>query len=379
MRYDVCATMSRTTRKLIFYGLIFLFLTAGSFLIATSTGYRLSIREWSIQKTGGIFIKSSASNISLFLDNKFMKETGFFSRGALLTDLSPETHLLRIEKQGYSPWTKIVSIQPQIVTEFRDVLFVPRFINLATSTPEEIAVIQALPSLQTPQKQNPAFKIDRTHQLVNAQDKTKSAKPLASNVHSFQTFDDVILFIDRNGFLARFDRSDNTTQTLGHPGFFLNEKSARFILSPAGEVAILDSMGGLFILNASDAIETFPGNAREIAFDSQGKKMLILDEKEIEILQRADNLNQPFQKKGTRESLLKLADSHIKAAQWFYGDDAHVALLTKDGVFLTELDGRGGRNTADLYQEKIDELVTMPQIPQVIFLRKEKTWYKIEF
>lgn len=378
MRYDACATMSRTTRKLVFYGLIFLFLTAGPFLIAYSIGYTFSIREWSIQKTGGIFVKSSASHISLFLNNELVKETSFLSRGAILTDIPPGIHLLRIEKQGFIPWAKIISVQPQMVTEFRDVLFIKRPLHLATSTPEEIAAIQALPSIQTPQKQNPVFKIDATYRLVNAQEKIKFTKPLASNVHSFQIFDDIILFIDRNGFLASLDLETNTTQTLGRPGFFLNEKPARFIVSPAGEVAILDSAGGLFILNTSDAIEAFQGNARDVSFDLQGQKMLILNEKEIEILWREDNLVQPFQKKGTRESLLKLADSHIKAAQWFYGDDAHIVILTKDGVFLTELDGRGGRNTADLSQEKTDELVTTPQIPQTIFLRKEKIWHKIE-
>jgi hypothetical protein len=97
----------------------------------------------------------------------------------------------------------------------------------------------------------------------------------------------------------------------------------------------------------------------------------------IDVLWLEDNNYQPFDKKGARSTILSLEEP-ILEAHWIYLDNAHVVVRTKDGIFLTEVEERGGRNTVELVTGKTDELKTLPDEPKAVFYRREKTWSRIE-
>jgi len=362
--------MTKQTRRRFFYLLTAAFLLLIPLIILYSLGYMIDFSKIRIEKTGGIFIKSKNHGVAVFLDGSFVKETPLLTNGTILTNIRPRTHLIRLEKSGFNPWFKTIEVKPMSVTELRNVLLVPNPVTTATSSAEEIGLISqdmsALP---------PRLKIDSKGQLVEEDD--GEIKIIASYVNSFGTANNIIYWIDKNGFLARLKPDTKTVENIGRPGFYINKKPIRFLASPQGILFFIDYSGGLFILEEENKISPIDGGVVDIKFDGKDEKMIIQKEKSIEVLWLKDESYQPFRKKGTKETILALS-GEIKDAEWFYGDNAHIAIRTSEGIFLTEVDGRRDRNTVELISGKTNELAATPEIPNAIFFRKDKLWFKIE-
>src|SRR3989344_4520178 len=341
--------MLKKSKKRLFYSLTFIFLIALPLLISYSLGYTFNFSSRSVEKTGGIFIKSRLPRLSIFLNNDFLKETSLISGGAFLTGISKGTYLLRIEKTGYRAWSKAVIVEEEVVTEMRNILLIQNPAKISTSTKQEIVSLSATstPSVRV--------SLDKKQGLIL----TDTKKIIAPDVHSFGMADGKILVVGNQGFLSQFDPITDSIKILGRPGFYLSEKKMQFANSPTGETAILDSGGGIYLISSGDEITTFSGGAEEVAFDEDGGKMLIRKENSIEMLWMSNNRNQPFQKKWTREEIIKSGEV-IKEIRWFFGDNAHIIIRTKDGIFLTEVDGRGGRYTVELFSGDTDEILTSP-------------------
>lgn len=361
--------MKRYKRRLFFYTLVLVFILAAPVLVAYSFGYRFNFVEGALEKTGGIFVKSKTPRLSIFLNGAFIKETSFISGGAILPEISPGSYLLRIEKIGFHPWSKTVRVEPSLVTELRNILLVPNPPEAATSTRAEILLLTPF------RPPTPAFKLDKKNNLVEI---ANTQKTLASNLHSFGVIDGVVYFADQNGFLAKLFPENGAIDTVGRPGFFLGKNPLRFIKSPKGDIFILDSAEGLFVhVPGSGEITTITSGVKEIYFDGRGAKALLLKNYAVEMLWLEDNSYQPFQKRKTLEKIITLKVP-VEDARWFYGDNTHIAIKTADGIYFTEVDGRGGRNTVELVSGRTDELATAPEIPNAVFYKKGKTWFKIE-
>ncbi len=343
------------------------FVLVAPILIAIAYGYRFDFVKGRVVETGGIFVKSNTPRLSIFLNNEFVKETSFLPGGALLPEMKLGTYLLRIEKEGYHPWSKTVKVDPSIVTELRNIVLVPRPVTYATSTESERALL-------TPQNPKSLFALSKNSIIQKTATTTRA---IAFNVYSFKVLDNEIYFVNRNGFVARFDLNTGATETIGRPGFFLENKDVEFFKSPAGDIAIIDPAGGLFVLDAALTISFIDKNIEEIIFDSRGKKALVKSGNSVKILWLGDNTLQPFEKHGAIETVLSI-DTPILDAQWFYEDDAHIAVRTKEGIFFTEIDGRGGRATVELVSAKTDGLKTLPEMPDKIFFKKGKIWFRID-
>lgn len=363
--------MKRKTRRLFFYSLVLLFAIAGPILVAYSFGYTYDFSRAGFRQTGGIFVKSKIPRMSVFLDGAFVKETGVIIGSALLTDILPRRHLVRLEKQGYRAWSKVADVEPARVTEFRFAALVPNPVRAATTTAEEFAKISAPAGAAT------ALARDTKGNLImraNGQ-----SRIVAANVHSYSAAPGAVLFADKNGFLARYDGASGVTDVIGRPGFYMTEDSLRFFPSASGNfTAITDPSGGLFLFkNEERRIHAIEGGVRAISFDGEEEKLLIQKENSIDILWLKENRFQPFQKAGAKETIITM-EEQIKNAVWFYGDNAHAAFATRDGIFFTEIDGRGGRNTAQLSAGPAADLVSSPALPNAIFFKKGKVAYKVE-
>jgi hypothetical protein len=200
---------------------------------------------------------------------------------------------------------------------------------------------------------------------------------LASGVRSFEVVHSRIYVIDTKGTLERINPVSGEIEVLGNPGFSLASTSIRFVASPNNDIALLDAAGDLFLYQNGQA--TFAKLGRNVAsphFDLTGEKILFIKAQDLRMLWLEDNRYQPFQKKWTEERILRLS-SPIRDAAWWYGDNAHIAIRTDDGIFLTELDGRGGRSTVEIYSRPVDEILTIPDAPNSIFFRQDKTWHTI--
>ncbi|MEK9195571.1 MAG: hypothetical protein AAB975_04285 [Patescibacteria group bacterium] len=382
--------MTRLTRRIFFYSSVAIFVLLAPILVAYSIGYTFRSDTRSLEKTGGIFIKSKTPRISIFLDGTFIKETSYFSGGALLTEIVPGIHRLRLEKANYHPWSSTIHVEPELVTDLRNILLISNSVSIATSTPNELISLgaQAANEISSPiipketisiqdlsePVPSPAFSLDNDGNLIGKTATT--SKILASHINSFSIFEQTVYFINKNGFLGKLDPVSEKITTIGRPGFYLLDQPARFFQAPDESIVILDASGGLFLSDGSTHIQTITGGVRQFAFDSSGIKMLIQKNQSIDIFWLKDNAFQPFEKNGTRQQVFA-SDTAIHDADWFFADNAHIVIRTTDGIFFTDIDVRYGKNIVQLFSKKTDELVTIPSLPNAIFFRREKVFYTI--
>lgn len=118
--------MKRKTRRIIFWLLVFLFAAATPAIIGYSIGYRFDWETKKIVVTGSLFIKAKPSQARIFLNEKLKKETSMIWNSALISNLKPKNYDIRVEKDGFWPWRKNLSIKPELVTEARNILLFPK-------------------------------------------------------------------------------------------------------------------------------------------------------------------------------------------------------------------------------------------------------------
>lgn len=125
--------LEKPTRRKIFYSMAALFVLLVPLVLLYSRGYIVDFRGRSLVATGGIFVKTVQPRTMVFVDSEFRRETSFISHGMLITDLLPKRYAVRIEKEGFQKWEKVVRVPSEEVLEFRDVFLPP-----ATITPTAI-------------------------------------------------------------------------------------------------------------------------------------------------------------------------------------------------------------------------------------------------
>ncbi len=361
--------MQYRTRRILYYILLALFLMAAPILLFYSLGYTVDISGRVVQKTGGVFIKSKTARLAVSIDSIPIKETGFITGSALITDVPTGMHILRLEHEGYRTWTKSIDVAPLTVIELRNIILISNEIAYATTSGESLPA-RALVSVPTA-----STTLDRAGNLFIQ--KTSTTTTQLENIHSFSNTGAVIYFINNYGFLSSFNVETQKIDTLGHPGFYLAASPAQFFVSPRGNIAVIDSGGGLFVTTGKNTIASIESGVRNAHFDSRGDKLLIQKEKELLVLWITENKIQPFQKEFTMESVIQTPTTIIRSA-WFYGDNAHVFLHTDEGVFMTEIDGRGGRNTYEFFTSPMDDFFTSPDTPNRIYAKRGANWYSIE-
>lgn len=118
--------MTKTTRRILFYGLVLLFLLGGGTIVLYAQGWRLDVARRRLTQVGGIYVRSTPTDIRIVLDGHPAKASRrFFDNGVLLNDLFPKTYTLTIEKEGYRPWRRTISVTPAGVAEISAAVLVP--------------------------------------------------------------------------------------------------------------------------------------------------------------------------------------------------------------------------------------------------------------
>lgn len=438
--------MTRQKRRILFYIFSATFLFISPFIIFYAAGRIPDLSTFNFIKTGGIFVKSKTTNLNVFLNNEFQKETSFLSGGAILTNIKIGRYILKIEKQEYKPWYKSVDVLPERVTELRNILILPEKINielvkeiggdLISISPDSsrllfekkeksskvisifntqaqksylVSQINKNPitgviwgnngiilqkngffsiitetekgyveeSIKFPLKNvvladfysesdNSIIFLDSNGGLAVLQNNT--VKKIRDNIDSFGIYGKNVFFVDKNGFLAKLNIETSEVKIINRPGFFLSDKPVKIKFSPNGDLFMIDSSGGLFFvsLKEENIIHTVAGEVLGAEFDSLGKKLLFWTPTEIKVFWVEPNVYQPFQKEFIIEPIFKL-DSGIKEASWFTKDDFHIIIRAENGIYITEIDGRGGRNTIELVNKKIGGMLLDKNLNKLYF------------
>ncbi|MDP3948009.1 MAG: hypothetical protein Q8Q41_04970 [bacterium] len=133
--------MSLTTRRIIFYALVILFLVSGGGVVLYANGWRLDPDAFALVKTGGIYIESAPRDATIFIDGSPVKNaSGLISSGTLVSGLLPRSYEVTVTKEGYSLWRRILRVLPSLVTKAEHIILVPNE-SIAVPLPVPAATI----------------------------------------------------------------------------------------------------------------------------------------------------------------------------------------------------------------------------------------------
>lgn len=104
--------MSLAARRIIFYSLILMFIIVAPLLISYSAGYRYSLKQRRMVKTGALLITTLPQGAAIFLDNQDQDK----KTPGLITYLLPANYNITLQLEGYYPWQKSLSVYSEQTT-----------------------------------------------------------------------------------------------------------------------------------------------------------------------------------------------------------------------------------------------------------------------
>ncbi len=117
--------MNKKFKNFLFGSLVLLFIISVPLTVLYSQGYRFDFGTRKIVQTGGIFLKTNPPDTIISVGEDFSKTTGFLSDSVFVSGLMPKSHKVKIEKEGYHPWTKNLIVEEKRVTEAKNITLFP--------------------------------------------------------------------------------------------------------------------------------------------------------------------------------------------------------------------------------------------------------------
>jgi len=116
--------MKRKNRLIILSFCTFLFLLMAPLILLYSQGYRFDFDKNKIVKTGGIFIEVSNTSAEIYINEKFVDQTGFFANTVLIENLLPKKYNIEVRQTEFQTWQKNLEIKEKQVTKVENILLV---------------------------------------------------------------------------------------------------------------------------------------------------------------------------------------------------------------------------------------------------------------
>ena len=118
--------MSHGSRRALFYAFLLIFLILGTGIVLFAEGWRIDFPILRVSKVGGIYVRSYPEDARIFLNGKSVQnQSGFLSRGTLISDLFPKTYPLALTAPGYFDWHENVAVSPALVANHKYAVLVP--------------------------------------------------------------------------------------------------------------------------------------------------------------------------------------------------------------------------------------------------------------
>lgn len=319
--------MTKTTRRILFYSLVAVFVFATPPTILYAMGYSFDWQKYALIQTGGVYLKSVPSTAQIIANGKDVKSTP-----RLLTRLRPGRYDINISKDGFHSWQKTLEVFPQLVTEARNIVLFPKQIK-----PESIA-------------KNVTTTIEYYLSSPQERQAKSQAQKVASSTAGWLLINNNIFYISENNFiLYQTDLSGALKQQISKEAL-PTQTSYQIISSHDGKIFLaLSPQGDLYWLNTDSGIFANLGSQiKNAQIASDNKKMLYATDNEIRVIYFQDVLTQPYKKAGDKELITRYAQPISQTI--FYPGNEHVAFVVGDQIKIIELDGRDRRNTIDFIQ-----------------------------
>lgn len=108
-------------RRLYFSGFTLLFFVVVPCALLFAGGWRYKA-NFGFVRTGGIFVSVPYSNATILLDGVPVGGSSFLNHGLYISDLAPSAYVVQVDQVGYRPWSKVLIVEPQLVTDAQAVL-----------------------------------------------------------------------------------------------------------------------------------------------------------------------------------------------------------------------------------------------------------------
>lgn len=108
-------------RRIYFALFVILFLVLLPAIILYADGWRFK-QGFGFVRTGGIYISVPYADAVVTLNGEEIGRSGFLQREFYIGDLAPAAYSLRIEAPGRRSWSRLLVVEPQLVTDTHAVL-----------------------------------------------------------------------------------------------------------------------------------------------------------------------------------------------------------------------------------------------------------------
>ena len=282
--------MTRTTRRILFYCAIAIFVGVGYIALVYAQGYEYSFSEGKFIRSGALYINANTS-ASVFINDKFKDSTSLLGNSISIGGLAPATYTVSVQKEGWSSWHKKVTITAGFVEDFNHVMLLPQ-----TGQDKE-NVRQEIFDLLYPKIASSSFAPSPTISPTPTPIPKKSPKPTLTPTPSIT------------------------------PIPFIN-----------GRYYIKD--GSLYVHVEDEAIK-IASNVKMAMLSNDNQKLAWLSDSQVWIYWFSDTNYQPVHYAGD-VALVTHFSYPVKAIAWFRDSD-HLA-LDASGLKIIEIDTRPGLN-----------------------------------
>jgi hypothetical protein len=225
-------------RRRIYFALsVVLFLVLLPAVILYADGWRFK-EGIGFVRTGGIYIAVPYPDATVSLNGETVGHSGFLQREFYFGDLAPSAYSVRVEGEGYRSWSRILVVEPKLVTDVRAVLL-----------PEDIALSRLILSGSASSTKIVTRTAYDSYLLAFA-----TTTAVASSTLPLDEQDGIGLFLAKGDIIARWMRENNPPSIFcGSPTLCESEMSIKRIGGPAtdarfygGGVVYRTEEGGIY-------------------------------------------------------------------------------------------------------------------------------------
>lgn len=395
--------MKKRTRTILFFVLLFIFISFAPIFILYLQGYRFDLENRKLTQTGGLFVKATPKQAEIYLDEKLSKKTDFFFGSALIENLLPKKHNVRIQKEGYFPWQKDLEVKEKEVTQAKSIILFPENPNFSFlskgvenfwSLPNRRKIIfkekeediwalklydldkdlkslllkeddisikgvellnlelsddRKEVSLEVGTKEQLKYftlEIDKTPPLLK-----ETEEPLLplKNIITYRVLNGDIYYLDDLGYLYRTDDSFSIKEKITGLPFPVKQETEYDLRVFSGFIFLKEGRI-LYLLNpGSKLFEKFSEGVKSLKISPDSKKLVYFSESEIRVLFLKEQVSQPSRKAGESIFLIRLSEE-IKDVFWISSD--YLIFSTRNTIKIVETDNRDRINIIDLAEFK---------------------------
>ena len=108
-------------RMVAFYSSVLLFFVMLPIILSYSLGYKIDYHNLKIYKTGIIYLSSSPSGASVYVNGKLYKDY----TPTQVEELKPASYKIEVKREGFYPWEGELAVRPNMVTKADRIVLFP--------------------------------------------------------------------------------------------------------------------------------------------------------------------------------------------------------------------------------------------------------------